>query len=79
MARNQSGGEGGHFVGEEHMGEVERDAEVRPVDLPNCEQRPCDVGHQAERSRLVRLVFDADVDRRIVVGDLTDSLDCVFP
>ena len=61
----------GQFM--EAMREVERDPQVRPIELPDREERRCDVLHQAERSRLIRLVFEADKATRIVLRDFADA------
>ena len=80
VTRNQGSRVGRHFVGVEHVREVERGPEVRPIDLPNCEQRGCDVPASGRSDRGSFGKIDVMVDRGIVVGDFANFLDpVIFP
>ena len=68
-----------HLAGVEDVREVERDPEVRRPRLPDREQGRAHVRHEGVAARLVRLVFEGDVDGWIVAGDLVESRDGVVP
>ena len=77
MTRHQSGGKGRLLVGIEHMGEVERDAEIGQADIADRQQCRRRIRHQAVGAGLIGLVFQADLAIRIMRGDFTNSFDLV--
>src|SRR5437773_3688802 len=79
MASREHGSECRHLIGIEEMGEVQRDAEIVRSNFPSHQQGRADVGHQGKGARLVRLVFDGNVDCRIVATDFADRRDFHLP
>ena len=73
------GSVGGLFVGVKHVREIESHPEVRRAGLSDGNQRRGHVRQQRKGPWLVRLVFNADVNCRIVVGHLANALHHEFP
>ena len=61
------------------MAEVERDAGIGAVHLGQRQQVQPEVGQQREGARFVRLVFDGDVERGVVIGHLGDGSHGIVP
>ena len=78
-AMDEMGGECRLLTGIERVREIHGDAEVRRAGLGDGQQRGGGVTQQAVRARLVRLVFDADLAVRIVLGDLANAVDLPVP
>src|ERR1700678_4033849 len=76
---DQGGCEGRLLVRIEHMREIERHADMREIPFLERKQRRRAIRHEAIRTRLVRLVFDADEAVWIVQGDLANALDLIRP